>query len=132
MGERPGGGGWTIGLEHPRTPGQALAALKLKDMAVATSGDYVNYFIHSHRRYSHIMDPRTGRPAQGTVVEASVIAPDCMTANALAKAPFVMGLEKGMKLLNGLGKIEGIIVTEEGGDVRMHFTKGARTFVSPL
>jgi thiamine biosynthesis lipoprotein len=129
LGERPGGGSWKIGLEHPRMEGQVLAGLKLRDTAVTTSGDYRNYFIHNKRRYSHIIDPRTGRPARTGVVEVCVIAPDCMTADALAKAPFIMGVEKGLKLLDGLDSVEGIIVAEEGSSVKMHFTRDAPKFV---
>ncbi len=124
LGRRPGGGSWRIGVENPREEGGVLAVLKLRDQAVATSGDYRNYFIRSRKRYSHIIDPRTGYPPQSRVVEVSVVAPDCLTADGLATAVFVLGVDKGLALLDGLAGVEGIMVTEEAGKIEMHFSAG--------
>ncbi len=124
LGRRPGGGSWRIGVENPREEGGVLAVLKLRDQAVATSGDYRNYFIRSRKRYPHIIDPRTGYPPASRVVEASVVAPDCLTADGLATAVFVLGVEKGLALLNELAGVEGVIVTEEAGKIEMRFSAG--------
>jgi len=122
LGENPDGRKWRIGVEHPRDEEEILTVLELKDRAVATSGDYRNYFINSRLRYSHIIDPRTGRPGESQVVEVSVMAPDCMTADGLATSMFVMGAEKGIKLLREIEDVDGVIVTEENGKIELHFS----------
>ena len=122
LGEYPGGGNWRIGLEHPRDEDEILTVLELKNRAVATSGDYRNYFIRSRLRYSHIIDPETGRPSQSKVVEVSVMAPDCLTADGLATAMFVMGADKGINLLKKIDDVDGVIVTEEAGEIKLYFS----------
>ena len=123
LGEYPGGRSWRIGMEHPRDEDEILTVLELKNRAVATSGDYRNYFIRSRLRYSHIIDPNAGRPAQSKVVEVSVMAPDCLTADGLATAIFVMGADKGIDLLRKIDDVDGVIVTKEAGEVIMHFSE---------
>ncbi len=115
FGERAGGGPWTIGVQHPREPGELFAVLELQDGAVATSGDYERYFIADGVRYFHILDPKTGRPARG-LVSVTVTAPSCILADAYATAVFVLGPERGMALLEGDDELEGLLIyeTEEG------------------
>lgn len=122
LGEYPGGRSWRIGLEHPRDEDEILTVLELKNRAIATSGDYRNYFIRSRSRYSHIIDPRTGRPSQSKVVEVSIMAPDCLTADGLATAMFVMGADKGINLLKNIEEVDGVIVTEEAGEITLYFS----------
>jgi len=122
LGDNPGGRNWRIGIEHPRDEGEILTVLELKNRAVATSGDYRNYFIKSRLRYSHIIDPRTGRPARSKVVEVSVMAPDCMTADALATSMFVIGASNGINLLKEIEDVDGVIVTKEEDDIKLHFS----------
>ena len=122
LGDNPGGRNWRIGIEHPRDEGEILTVLELKNRAVATSGDYRNYFIKSRLRYSHIIDPRTGRPARSKVVEVSVMAPDCMTADGLATSMFVMGAAKGINLLKEIEGMDGVIVTKEEEAIELHFS----------
>jgi len=124
LGERPGGGEWRIGVEHPRKDGQVLEVLRLRDRAVASSGDYQNCFIRSRKRYSHIIDPRTGRPADSAVAETTVLAPNCLVADALATAVFVLGAGEGMELLNDDPEVEGIVVTEEEDDLKLYYSAG--------
>jgi thiamine biosynthesis lipoprotein len=124
LGERPGGGPWRIGVEHPRREGELLGVLELADRAVTTSGDYRNYFIRSKKRYSHIMDPRSGRPVESSVAETSVTAPDCLTADALATALFVLGPEEGMAVLSEHTEWGGIVVVEEEGEVSVRMSEG--------
>jgi len=122
LGEYPGGRSWRIGLEHPRDADEILTVLELKNRAVATSGDYRNYFIRSRLRYSHIIDPRTGQPSRSKVVEVSVMAPDCLTADGLATAMFLMGADRGINLLKQIEDVDGVIVTEEDGDIKLYFS----------
>ena len=93
------GSSWTAGIETPDAlPRQIHAALRLDDRSLATSGDYRNYFEVDGRRYSHTIDPTTGRPVTHNLTSVSVLAEDCLTADALATAIEVLGPERGLKL----------------------------------
>ena len=88
---------WSIAIKAGRTQDFA-GYLKLKDKAVATSGNYEQYFLVDNVRYGHILNPKTGRPADSGVVSISVIADNCLTADALATSIFILGKEKGKEL----------------------------------
>jgi thiamine biosynthesis lipoprotein len=93
------GGPWRVGIEEPRDDGRALAcAVALADQAVSTSGDYRNFFLSDGRRYSHIIDPRTGQPAATGLASVSVVHASCARSSALATALFVLGPEAGFAL----------------------------------
>lgn len=104
---------WEIGLQHPRKPDKVLEIIPLKDMAIATSGDYEKYFIKNNKRYHHIMNPKTGYPAEGCM-SVTIIAKDATSADALATGIFVLGPKKGMNLIESLPDIEGIIISSQG------------------
>jgi len=84
--------GWTVGLRHPLRPDRRVGELQLHNRALGTSGGAFQSFRHEGRRLSHVIDPRTGRPAEG-VLSATVLAPSGALADALATAFFVMGPE---------------------------------------
>ena len=109
---RSAGGTWTVGIQHPRDEHSLLAAIDLRGRAIATSGDYEQYFEHEGVRYHHIFDPATGMPAYGCQ-SVSILADDDMTADALATAVFVMGPAEGMTFLQQHG-IDGMIVDDRG------------------
>lgn len=88
-------GEWDVRMEDPQKRGRRQT-IRLRDAAISTSGDYENYFEIAGRRYSHILDPRTGLPVEG-VAACTVIAPTCMEADALATALFVYGPERTAK-----------------------------------
>jgi thiamine biosynthesis lipoprotein len=91
-GTKPGGRPWTVGIEKPTAHARALLkTIALTDLAMATSGDYRNYFERDGRRYSHTIDPRTGRPIEHQLASVTVIDKTCMTADALATAIMVLG-----------------------------------------
>ncbi|MEE8478712.1 MAG: FAD:protein FMN transferase [Candidatus Neomarinimicrobiota bacterium] len=104
---------WKIGIDKPILdiiPGTEFqAAISLNNKALATSGDYRNYFKYYGKIYSHTINPTTGYPAQNNVASASIIAQDCMTADALATALMVMG-EKGIELINTMDGVEAMII----------------------
>ena len=91
-GQRANGGPWIVGVEQPdeKKKRMLLQKVELTGQAVATSGDYRNFYEYDGKRYSHTIDPRTCRPVGHQLSVASVIAPDCMTADALATAAMVM------------------------------------------
>ncbi|MCK4903157.1 MAG: FAD:protein FMN transferase [Candidatus Marinimicrobia bacterium] len=104
---------WKIGIDKPMLdiqPGIELqAVISLDNKALATSGDYRTYFKYNGKLFSHIIDPVTGYPAQNNVASVSVIAPNCMTADALATALMVMRKE-GIELINSLDDVEAMII----------------------
>lgn len=95
-GIRPDGQPWTVGIEAPVEGQRELhKAVALGDRAMATSGGYRNFFVVDGRRYSHTIDPRTGRPVEHTLASVSVVAEDCMFADGAATALLVLGPEDG-------------------------------------
>ena len=84
--------GWQVALKHPLRNGVRLGEIRLHDRAIGTSGSARQYFYHKGRRYGHVIDPRSGWPAEG-VLSASVIAPTAALADALSTAFYVMGVE---------------------------------------
>ena len=87
------GRGWLVSVQDPFNSSQPVAMLRLKDQALGTSGTANQFFEEGGRRYGHLLDPRTGWPAD-QVASASAVAADAATADALATAFFVMGLDK--------------------------------------
>lgn len=115
-GRRADGKSWRVGINRPQKGGPADAVYRvvtLQDQAMATSGDYRNFIEIDGRNYSHIIDPRTGRPVANGVVSASVIAAGCTLADGLATGLVVMGPESGLALLNQLDGVEGLIIVRE-------------------
>ncbi|MDD5557894.1 MAG: FAD:protein FMN transferase [bacterium] len=112
IGRAPGGAPWRVAVRDPR--GGVLAVLEVGDRAVATSGDYEDFFVGGGRRYGHIFDPRTGRPAESGVAGATVIAGSCAMADALATAVVVLGREEGERLVDRLPGVECLIADAEG------------------
>lgn len=94
------GGPWRIGIRHPRRSDSLAGALRVESSAaVSTSGDYERFFIKDGRRYHHIFDPRTGRPA-GPWCSITVIASESVRADALTEPLFVMGPARGLAVLS--------------------------------
>ena len=103
---------WQVGILHPNSTQddqRFIAFAELKDKALATSGNYFNYRMEDGRKYSHTIDPDTGYPVQREILSASVIAEDCMTADAWATAFMVMGHERAIALLDSLEGVEAFI-----------------------
>ena len=111
-GSKPSGSSWQVAITNPLNKNKAFAMLPIKD-AVVTSGNYEKYVTFNSRRYSHIIDPRTGYPAQG-IISVTVFAPKAELADALATSVFVMGVETGIDRINQLKAIECIIITDTG------------------
>lgn len=95
-GAKPDGSPWRIGVEKPNEEGVAIqTVVELSDSALATSGDYRNFFEQSGVRFSHTINPQTGRPVEHQLATVSVQADTCMQADAYATAILVMGPENG-------------------------------------
>ena len=122
MGRREDGTPWRIGVQHPRERDKTLIVLELSDKYITTSGDYERFVIRESKRYHHIIDPRTGKPSTG-VISATLIGDRGSLIDPLAKAPFILGPEEGMKIVEQAGA-EAIIVDEAG---RTFMTDGIKT-----
>ena len=125
-GKQPDGQSWTVGIVNPMNKNKVFATFPLDDSAVETSGSYEKYVTFNGKRYSHIIDPRTGYPASG-IVSVSVFAKQTEIADALATGIFVLGVEVGLDLidqLKGIGCIivddKGVIHTSKNIDIKKH------------
>ncbi|RJQ74082.1 MAG: FAD:protein FMN transferase [Desulfobacteraceae bacterium] len=115
-GRRPDGQNWRVGISRPQAgaaPEDVYKVVRLHKAALATSGDYRNFYRIDGRTYAHIIDPRTGYPLQNGVVSASVVADNCTLADGLATALMVMGPKQGVALLDRLSGVEGMIVVRQ-------------------
>lgn len=98
-GRKPGGDAWRLAVEEPVEGERRVnKVLALENKAMATSGDYRNYYESEGQRYSHTIDPETGKPISHNLASVTVLADDCMTADALATAFNVMGFERAQAL----------------------------------
>ena len=104
---------WSVGITHPRRKGENIAVLPVTNAAVSTSGDYERYFEKDGKRYCHIIDPRTGYPAD-LCQSVTIVAPNLAFADALATGVFVLGPEKGMRLVEKLEGVQALIVAADG------------------
>lgn len=114
---------WLIGIQNPREKDKIIGSIKTQNMTIATSGDYERFFIKDGSRYHHIMDPSTGFPAN-KCRGVTITAKDPTLADALSTAIFVMGPDEGMKLIEKLPDVEGLII---GADGNMTVSSGLRT-----
>lgn len=101
--------GWVVGIAHPRRRATRLAELRLRDRALATSGSGTQFFRHKGRRYGHVLDPRTGQPAEG-LLSATVVAPTAARADALSTALFVMGPHEALQFCQDRPELGAVLV----------------------
>jgi FAD:protein FMN transferase len=126
MGAAPGKPAWHVGLEDPKRPGEACwGSIAARDCGVASSGDYIRGFTINGKRYGHIVDPRTGWPVANGCSQVNVIAPACVQAGVLATTVFILGPEKGLRLVQDLMGAEACVRTER----ELHQTKGFFRYV---
>ena len=123
VGKKPDGSLWRVGIEHPRDAGRVVCTLSVEDKAVVTSGDYERYFIgEDGRRYCHIIDPETGRPADSGLISVTVIGASGVECDALSTALFVMGRERAESFLQAHGNIDAVLIDR---DMKIYMTEGA-------
>lgn len=119
------GNDWTVGIQHPREINSIIKKIKLDGYTVATSGDYEQYFEVEGVRYHHLLDPKTGYPSRG-LQSVTIINKSNTFADGLATAVFVMGKEKGMKLIESLNDTEAMIIDSEG---KIFYSSGFEKFL---
>ena len=101
--------GWSIQIADPKDKNKALGWIRLNNLAIVTSGDYEKYFTSNDIRYAHIINPKTGYPITG-IKSATIICPDAEISDALATSVCVMGIEKGLELINKLNGVECMMI----------------------
>lgn len=126
---------WRIGINKPNedllsTDTGLQMILELDDKAVATSGNYRNYYCRDGIRYAHTIDPRSGFPVQHEILSATILAKDCMTADAIATSCMVLGLEKSKELVQSVDGIEGYFIYMDAEEKIQEFsTKGMEQYL---
>lgn len=117
---------WLVGIKNPRKnpadPRQVVISLPLEDSAVSTSGDYERYFIDadSGERVHHIINPRTGRPAD-ELISVTLLGPRSLDADALSTTLFVLGVKRGLELVEQIPDYDAVIIDRTG---RVHYSTG--------
>jgi len=104
---------WQVGIRDPRQSNTVVAVLPLADVAISTSGDYERYFEEDGVRHHHIINPKTGKSANG-IRSVTVIGPDGVTTEGLTKSVFVRGTQAGMRLIEAQKGIDAIIIDATG------------------
>ncbi len=112
-GTQPDGSPWMVGITNPLNENKVFSWFPLSNNAVVTSGNYEKYVEFNGKRYTHIIDPRTGYPASG-LTSVTIFAPKAELADALATAVFVMGKEVGLDFVNQMKQIECVMVDDQG------------------
>jgi thiamine biosynthesis lipoprotein len=115
---------WKVGVQNPESPrGSHIGILQLDETNIVTSGNYERYFEKDGKRYHHILDPKSGYPAENGVISTTIITKDGACADALSTSTYILGLDEGMKLIESLPNVECIMVTE---DKRVYSSSGIK------
>ncbi len=127
LGNKPDGAPWKVGIRDPRPAGNPsgkdIGIVKVTDKAVVTAGDDQRYFMENGRRYHHILDPKTGYPAESDLMSVTLITESSLDADALDTAVYILGLEKGRELIRQYGGVEAVFITI---DKKIYVTEGLK------
>ncbi|UJP66217.1 FAD:protein FMN transferase [Mongoliitalea daihaiensis] len=125
---------WKVGINNPEemgSPNDLYSVVALENKGMATSGNYRNYYEVDGLKISHTIDPKTGRPVRHGLLSATVLADDCMTADAIATAMMVMGTEKAIALQESLKSFEiFLIFNDESGELTSFASEGLKPYLS--
>lgn len=136
-GFNPKGEKWKVGINKPiedtlNINNEIQTILNVTDMGIATSGNYRNFYYKDGKKYAHTIDPHTGYPVQHSILSATVLAPDCATADAYATAFMVMGLERAKEVLQAVPSIQAyLIYADEKGKNQTYMTPTLKTMAEP-
>ena len=123
LGKKPDGNDWTVGISDPFQPSELLGTVRVNNRSVVTSGGYQRYFIGDDgKKYIHIIDPSTGRPAESGLMSVTVIGGSGLMCDALSTALFVMGKDRAIDYWRLHGGFDMILVTD---DKEIIITEGA-------
>ncbi|WP_326973081.1 FAD:protein FMN transferase [Candidatus Rhodobacter oscarellae] len=127
-GRNPEGQPWQIGIESPNAANRGvLGVVGVSGMGLASSGDYRNYFERDGERFSHLIDPATGRPVQHSTASATVLAENAMLADAWSTAMLILGRERGLQIAERHDIAVQFVARDAGGANGLKF----KTFSSP-
>ena len=122
---------WIIGLSSfELNIGNIIESISIEDGSIATSGDYRNFIIYNDIAYSHIINPLTGYPTTNSVVSSTVIADNCIDADALATLLNVMDIEKSIELINGLDQVECLIIERDGKGFNYYYSENMEKYIN--
>lgn len=122
VGSKPDGNPFQIGIEKPfSSQGEMAAMLEIRDLSVVTSGIYERCFEKDGKFYHHILDPATGYPITNNLLSVTIITSQSTDADALSTSCFVLGLEKGLELINSLPDTYAVFITD---DNQLHYSDG--------
>lgn len=134
-GQNPAGERWRIGINKPvddslSVRGDLQALLHITDAAMATSGNYRNFYYRDGKKYAHTLDPRTGYPVQHEILSATVVASDCMSADAYATAFMVMGLDSAVRFVQEKPDLDVyFIYTDSVGGMNVYQSEGMKRYI---
>lgn len=136
-GKNPKNESWHVGIDKPvenMMPGEVVnAIISISNKAIATSGDYRKFFVEDGKKYSHHIDPKTGYPAKQNLLSASIIANDCITADAYGTAFMVMGLEKSKEFLKNHPELNAyLIYSDNAGKLQEYMTNEIKNSIEIL
>lgn len=128
-GKNAKGKAWRVGINKPIEDSTSLVSeiqdvVELTHGGMATSGNYRNFYVKNGKKYSHTINPQTGYPVQHSLLSATIIAPDCMTADAYATACMVMGLDESLKLCRERADIEGYFIYADHDSIKVVRSEG--------
>ena len=132
-GKNEKGNTWTIGIREPEEDpfsNSLNAAIRLPDHALATSGNYLNFYEDKGRKFAHTIDPASGYPVQHSLLSATVLASDCMTADAFATAFMVLGKDASIEIARSLPDLEiYFIYSDENGKNEVYMSEGFEQYL---
>ena len=125
---------WRIGIDKPSlnisSQKELQEILSISGWSLATSGDYRNFYIKDNKRLSHTINPKSMRPVEHQLGSVTVLAKDCMTADALATACMVLGKEKSLELINSLTDVEAMFIERvKEGSYKDTYTENFEKFI---
>ena len=132
-GKNPSGNEWNIGVDTPEDgnmeAGKNISEIiSVSDVGIVTSGNYRKFFIENGQKYSHTIDPTTGKPVKHNLLSATIIAPNASLADAYATYCMVIGLEESKKFLESRADLKGYLIygTENGG-MDVYYTENLKS-----
>ncbi len=117
IGEKPGGMAFNLGIQSPDDRGDMLRILALRDRSLVTSGTYERYFDRDGQRYHHVLDPFTGFPADTGLSAVTILSDSSLWGDALSTACLLLGVEKGLALVDSIPEAEALFVQTDGSIV---------------
>jgi thiamine biosynthesis lipoprotein len=124
IGSKTDGTSWNIGIQNPLdTRGKYIGTISVVDKSVVTSGNYERFFIVDGKRYHHIFDPKTGYPSEAGLISTTIVSDKSIDGDALSTSTYILGLSKGLKLVESIKGIEAIFITS---DKKVYVTAGLK------